>query len=1809
MFQMRDALSIFDALRDQYLRYYDTPFSVREPSVMAERRRLLLEDRAIAREPWLEPIAPYATVKANLADACEQAGADPDLATFAALGLLPRDARLRTHQAEALQAACRDDKHVIVTAGTGSGKTESFLLPLFSQLLSESSSWEANASPSPQAWWDTDRPRYAAQRSGERGRAAGVRAIVMYPMNALVDDQLKRLRSALDSESSRDWLDQHRNGHRFYFGRYTSRTPLAGGRDAARQKRLARQLLAMSRRADRVRDDPDRRFFLAQLDGAEMRSRWDMQDYPPDILITNYSMLNVMLLRRTEDAIFERTASWLATASENRLTLVFDELHMYRGTPGTEIRYLIRLLLRRLGIASQPEKVRFLAASASAGGDASEFEKFVEGFFARPYSSFAVLPGRVTLPSFDPEPLKSAAEPLARIGRAGRSADPAAWEEAVEAAASTNAGARGAAGLCSSVSADAALLDACRTGAGSNAGIRARSASDIAARLFPSIDRREQADALRGLLSIMQATHDERAGQTLRAHYFFRSIQGIWACSNSLCPGKPADAPLKRAVGKLFRSHRLACDNCGHRVLELLYCQTCGELYLAGFRAPDPDGDPDTSFLVADQPDFDRLPDLAGGERTNSNFALYWPRTDAKLALKPWTRDHGAFKLAFRTCEYISETGRLSTLHAPGDESGFSFVVAGPPDRPYPALPTRCPHCADDWERSAMGRRAEDPGRAQSPIRYMRTGFEKVTQVLGDALLREIADRPEERKLVAFTDSRQDAAKLAAGMERRHYEDTVRQLIAWQTGAGRPGASDLPLVQAGLFEGDRSAEARQAFARFREQRPDDAADLLAAAGPLATDDDRARAEAIFEEVDARQLTFDTLADHVERGLLSLGINPAGPAISKQHKRGIDARWTDLFDFESDAPRARRGLTAQRSEWLDEIREDLRYECLQLIFAARRRDFESIGLGWVTADYPRDPGAGDDLAGLERQASDGALRLLGDDNQYKPRGRSADDMPKGVRDYLERVALAAEIDPAQFKKRIAELLEASGVIQTWVIQPTSMQIEPSRGQAWVCESCRQLHLHRAGGVCTSCGAILSPGPSQATEASDDYYAYLAQHEQAFRLRAEELTGQTDWEEAQDRQAQFQGIFLGGQELRIVDEIDLLSVTTTMEVGVDIGALRAVLMGNMPPMRFNYQQRVGRAGRRSDPLAAALTVCRGRSHDEFYFLNPERITGDPPPIPYLDLRRRPILVRSALAELLRQAFASTGVAKGADGDNVHGSFGVAARWDDYEEQIAGWLRAHRDEVAAVVDALLAGCDAELLFQRDEIVGYLSSEAVNDIRQAAVNAINPDTALSQRLAEAGLLPMFGFPSRTRLLFHDKPLRWPPTKTIDREASIALSVWAPGSEIVKDKAMHRVVGVVDYMPGAGGPAPVPNALGLEQPVGQCSMCGTIDTAPDGDKCPSCLAPLALPGEPGYRRVNLVQPLGYRTDYRPTDYREWFEWIARGSRPRMASKPLDEREILGSRVSSGTAGIFEINDNRGRDWRFSRQTDGHGWIVRDALRPDHPGFQVRTEQTERTVALSAVKTTDVLVIGAEPAAVPLWCTLDPRDVGRRAAWYSLGFLLRGAASRYLQVQTGELDVGIRAIRDKDGGVAGQVFLADSLANGAGYCTHLGHAREFRNLLDDASGWVAQLEDQEQHSCDSACYDCLKEYRNAPYHALLDWRLAADLLKVLRGEPLDFGPQWEEIAERTLAAFSADLGLEYGQLGGAPAAIDHQRRVAITAAHPFEASPPSPLGENRLAAAEEASAAAGLALVPASLFGLVRAPSAVFAQAAHTIHS
>jgi DEAD/DEAH box helicase domain-containing protein len=183
-----------------------------------------------------------------------------------------------------------------------------------------------------------------SQRAHEQGRLPGVRALVLYPLNALAEDQIARLRLALDGDPARNWLAANRPGNRFWFGRYTGWTPISGRPDrSGAEGELRGELGRIFGMAARVAGTEAERFF-PRFDGGEMWSRWDMQEAPPDILITNYSMLNIMLMRDVEAPIFDMTRAWLQQDEANIFHLVVDELHSYRGTPGTEVGYILRVL-------------------------------------------------------------------------------------------------------------------------------------------------------------------------------------------------------------------------------------------------------------------------------------------------------------------------------------------------------------------------------------------------------------------------------------------------------------------------------------------------------------------------------------------------------------------------------------------------------------------------------------------------------------------------------------------------------------------------------------------------------------------------------------------------------------------------------------------------------------------------------------------------------------------------------------------------------------------------------------------------------------------------------------------------------------------------------------------------------------------------------------------------------------------------------------------------------------------------------------------------------------------------------------------------------------------------------------------------------------------------------------------------------------------------------------------------------------------------------------------------------------------------
>src|SRR5690606_36603117 len=225
--------------------------------------------------------------------------------------------------------------------------------------------------------------------SKEKASRPDVRGLILYPLNALAEDQMRRLRRTLSTSEVIDWFNQSLNADYITFGRYTGLTPVAGDRKKrSSQNRKALDQLDKEWKSVKESVEHDKKNtsdYLLDIPNRdypeiELCDRWSIQDNPPDILITNYSMLNIMLNRKEEERIFEETKKWLEESENHVFHLVIDELHSYRGTSGTEVAYLIRLLLHRLGLEPDSKQLQFLCSSASMQ-DTPRVKKFLSGFF------------------------------------------------------------------------------------------------------------------------------------------------------------------------------------------------------------------------------------------------------------------------------------------------------------------------------------------------------------------------------------------------------------------------------------------------------------------------------------------------------------------------------------------------------------------------------------------------------------------------------------------------------------------------------------------------------------------------------------------------------------------------------------------------------------------------------------------------------------------------------------------------------------------------------------------------------------------------------------------------------------------------------------------------------------------------------------------------------------------------------------------------------------------------------------------------------------------------------------------------------------------------------------------------------------------------------------------------------------------------------------------------------------------------------------------------------------------------------------
>ena len=1823
---MSNPIRFFENLRDMYLRYLDSPFDIRYGDLTAERRQLLDQDGRIYRYPLIEPVPAYRSSNLSFAQAAQtllggswQQANIAEVADFIAQGLFPPNRTLHQHQRDVFEEVVVNGMDTVVTTGTGSGKTECFLLPVVASIVRESAAWPAPSQhPFQWDWWNHftvqgTRRRWAPRVSqrGHESRRAAVRALILYPLNALVEDQLARLREALDGPGARGWLRAHRHENKIYFGRYIGRTPVSGERTPSNTGRLRDELRSLNEDAQAVAGTDAERFFQS-LDGAEMWSRWDMQDTPPDILITNYSMLNIMLMRAIETSIFDQTRAWLSESPEHVFYLVVDELHTYRGTPGTEVAYLLRTLLDRMGLAPSSDQLRIISSSASLDSGTTGLQ-YLEQFFGRDRNRFRIIGGSSYVIPPNPGAQASFASHAAAFENFGRSianAGPAVLPQATTTLLATIGAPAAPPGTTPEEGLDAALEhvgapDALRLASTINNQIVPQSPQDLAPVLFPSAPSQQATEAVDGLLTALTHARDTTgvAPLPMRVHLMLRNLQGLWACVTPTCSQAPArTSPCPS--GALYYVPTLTCQ-CGSRVLELLYCEPCGEIFFGGYRRET--GNPNEWYLSPDRPNLEAAPDLSSSDRDYDRYAVFWPASGNQTpGTSRWNQDR--ILRRWQQASLDPANGSVGLGRQAYCIPGYLYYVpaihsTNPPNSParrevYPAI---CPKCDADW-------RGRDVIR--SPIRTQRTGFQKIAQVLSDTLLRDLAQPPlsGDRKLVVFSDSRQDAAKLAAGMRFSHYRDALRQTLVSaiaQQGSG-------PQVFAAQCQGQAlSPQDQVAAAAFASTHPVDAMALAmglnpaTAAIPCATYAGRSNQEAaqqILQRAATGPFRMTQIAAGVAERVLAEGMNPAGYTqdvlwTNAQDRQGS---WRDLYLWPAGAvptPKPPSQLTQQQQAHLTRLQDRALVELMDIIFASGRRSIESLLLALPTVDCLVTPAPTQSV----QEGADGAIFLLGTRKRLSTHSCSSQNsLPGYVGAYLAAIAQQGGWNPNAYTADVIDYLNTTGVLNTTHFHlnvPELCVARPSASYA-ECTQCRRIHMNSSGGVCTSCLSLLGPAqPTAGVQLSRDYYSYLARDGSLFRLNCEELTGQTNKSDARQRQRLFQNVCLPARENALADPVDLLSVTTTMEAGVDIGALAAVMMANMPPMRFNYQQRVGRAGRRGSGMSVALTLCRGRSHDDYYFQRPQRITSDAPPQPYVDMRRESIIKRVLAKEMLRRAFGSLNLFTVGGGDGVHGEFGSATAWNKpcqapagsppgatTAQLVASWLQQNAVDVGRVTDVLLSYSEPVLRAQRQVLINYGTQQLVQDVTRVSTDPRYQQDALSERLANAGVLPMFGFPTRTRYLFHDRPTRaypWPPDDVVDRELDIAISQFAPGAETVKDGLIHTAVGVVDYRPQGGRPAEAANPLGPPLDVGICSACQAIDeTQPPPSSCPVCGATSL--DDPGYKCISLSQPAGFTTWYSrgSRDFDGTFDWTPRASWPKMGLKPLPVNRRANYEVWAGQETVYIINDNNGRLFDFEKLAQGETWVTRPALEKveeNNPQIDPGAGIDQR--ALGSVKTTDVMVLGIVdwPAGVRTSPAGDD-GLGVRAALYSFGFLVRRAAADRLDVHESEIKVGLRVLRDAAGDIVGQIFISDSLENGAGYASLLGEPGETEALLQymvgQSSPTFYDFLVGQKHAgpgpgaCTTSCPDCLRDFGNLPYHSILDWRLGLDLARLAldSNATIDFTvPYWRGLDTAAAAPyFAAKPGWQQVTFGGLQAGRRGNHVEIIT--HPLWDCDPSNFG-------------------------------------------
>lgn len=1646
--------SVFAALRRTFHQYLEAQYHIWDQGIIAERRGLLDSPGVSYQLPYLEATPQYSSGVPYAELPIPRVARDVlTLASTRGNSGIPKAPY--AHQAEALKAFLGRDEEIIVATGTGSGKTESFLMPILGSLAIESAQHTA-------AW-----------------SLPGVRALLLYPMNALVNDQISRLRRLLGDPSVANALRGARE-RSVTFGMYTSRTPYPGHSTPAKDEQRVGSLLKKlfvdltPEVQDRLRKEgkwpaKDISRFLASFDtgptDVEMYTRHEMQNSAPDLLVTNYSMLEYMLLRPLEKSIFDQTATWLASDPNTRFIVVLDEAHMYRGAGGAEVAYLLRRLHARLGVPRN--RIRYILTSASLGTSEEAHRKI--GKFAADLTghssserAFSLIGGSIELkpnarPAASKEATVLAGFEFGTLHRVHENIEPAV--SALQKLASDLGLSFAAASELQQLQHSTFQLLQSFGPASYVANLITSTPlplASVTAQVFP--DSEDGRNALESLLALMAFARERETGRVLlpvRAHLLFRGLPGLFACVNPRCKFRVEGN--RTILGKLFSTPRLHCD-CGGRVYELYTHRDCGAAYIRGFL-----GDEEGDFLWHEH---------SSGLWSDLNLL------EAHFLVETTRRFHSETPTEGLEVWLHIRTGRLrSQRPAATDEHQYICLVR--PDglvtdqnRSVLSFNRECPVCVRGWQgRSKIMDLAT---KGEAPFAHLvreQVAIQPQTQVPSD-------QSPNGgRKSLLFSDGRQKAARLARDIPREIEQDVFRQVLMLAAKALRDEGLEPVLshwiyvafvsVLAGtglqLFDGKDRSDLQRDVRAFRDWCESDLNEALREMGSAPP--------ARFMALLLRQLgsRFYSIS------ALTLGfMQPTTKALAAIERACPGTAKEDLLN----------AVVVFIQRFADSF-----------AFDASTR----LGVRHQAAGYPVS-------AGLSLKAAFTAAQ---------------------TRFLEDRLGTVDAIKKA-FEANICES-DSNGAL---FISPKRVRLEFGTDRTWFqCNACTATSPVSWWNHCPNClteGVVgVHPEASSYLRARKGFWRdpvtrALAGAEAPLNLTVEEHTAQLSYRDlddpastTEDFERRFKDILVSPTDT----SIDVLSSTTTMEVGIDIGSLVAIGLRNIPPMRQNYQQRAGRAGRRGSAVSTVVTYAQNSPHDNHYFEKPEPMIAGQPALPSVDTNNEKIVERHIRAQLVQAFFHSRGPATVSQ--NIFSMLGDT--WDFFAQEgkfsliaFHAWLASPEamDCFATIKSWLPVGFTRNPADVANEFVAQL--ERVRP--QSAEEIEQSDEGLIEFLFSHGFLPSYAFPrDLCALQIEADRVGGTRTRILQRPQqglNVALSEYAPGRLVVVDKKTYRVGTVA-----ASGTSVIVNRaerlFSGQRTYVHCAAClftaGFLHVFEGEMQCPLCQSGML-------KAVTVIRPeVVYPDGGKEVDEYDDDQVFSQATGAQLplpeggASFDWQSFEAVGKIAFARNQSLVMVN--KGSD----EFRDVDGFLVctqcgKTSLSGKPLGAHRRDYQIDaragtpppaplcagqfQPVYLGYSFSSDILLFRV-PIRTPFRFEPNNRRESQPLsdALQSLCEGLVIAVGRELDIDIREMSAGYRFVRHGDE-YSADLFLYDTLSGGAGYATQAGLA--FPNIFDGLEKLLSRC------TCSASCDKCLRHYGNRFHHQVLDRFLALDLVRYVR---------------------------------------------------------------------------------------------------------